>query len=327
DRSGEKAHHSMRKNAWDDLKKKLGEKVLEQYKISMAGSFSSEEADEQNDLKLLADLIRKKRVMLFIGAGISKSLCMPLWNELLKSLMRDEYDGELFETYGDNLMLAEYIKQKYTDKDVYQKMRECFSVGKVLDKLENSAIYRAILELDCPVIYTTNYDHLIEEYYKMKRGGNSFDRVISIEDMRHLKQNATRIMKFHGDISKRNSIVMTESEYFGRMRFDDFMDVQLQADMLQYHVLFLGYSLSDINVKMLLYMARKRQENDLKYRRKSEAADMKNFIFTVTPNQIQKAVFQKNRIITLSGEDADKERGTRMFLERLSELVKDTKAC
>ena len=50
---------------------------------------------------------------------------------------------------------------------------------------------------------------------------------------------------------------------------------------------------------------------------------MKNYIFTATPNQIQKAVFEDNQIITLWGENADKEAGTEEFLLRLSELVRE----
>ncbi len=328
DRNGKKAQYSMRRKAWDNLKREMEEKgILEQYKIPVVGEPLSvtddrrKETESLSDLEALADLISQKKVMLFIGAGISRSVKMPLWKELLKSLVEDEFDGDLFETYGDNMVLAEYIRKQYGNEAVYQKMKKLFTIGEdVQRELENSKIYKAILELGCPVIYTTNYDHLLESYYKMKRGADSYDRVVTIEDMGKVRTQTTRIMKFHGDISDEDSIVLAESEYFGRMDFQNFMDVQLQADMLRYHVLFLGYSLSDINVKMLLYLAGKRRRSQGKC---SEFPDMKNYIFTATPNQIQKAVFEDNQIITLWGENADKEAGTEEFLLRLSELVRE----
>ena len=328
DRSGKKAQYSMRRKAWDNLRQEMEEKgILEQYKIPAPGEPLSvtddrrKETESQSDLEALADLISQKKVMLFIGAGISRSLQMPLWSELLKSLVADEFDGDLFETYGDNMVLAEYIRKQYGNEAVYQKMRNLFTIHEDTQReLENSKIYQAILELGCPVIYTTNYDHLLESYYKMKRGEESYDRVVTIEDMGKVRAGATRIMKFHGDISDRDSIVLAESEYFGRMDFQNFMDVQLQADMLRYHVLFLGYSLSDINVKMLLYLAGKRRKGQGKC---SKTSDMKNYIFTATPNQVQKAVFEDNQIITLWGENADKKAGTEEFLLQLSELVRE----
>lgn len=306
-----KNSRSMRRKAWDALKEKLGKEFLETYRLS-SDEGSTAAVQSEADFTELAELIKQKKVMLFIGAGISKAVNMPLWNELIQKLIGGAYDQSLFETYGDNMMLAEYIKQQQ-GRDVYQKIEKILTIDDTIRaQLYNSEIYRAIMELDCPVIYTTNFDHLIEEYYREKRGEGSYSKVVGIEDMYKVKSGATRIMKFHGDISDDDSIVLTESEYFSRMDFQDFMDVQLQADMLSYHILFLGYSLSDINIKMLLYMARKRQ--------KTKSA-MKSFIFTATPNVIQKAVFEANQITTLWGVEADKKKGTQDFLIRLAQCV------
>lgn len=303
---------SMRTEAWRNLKEILGEDLLEKYRLSSFGNGTTD-VEFETELIELAKLIKQKKVMLFIGAGISKAVNMPVWNELIHKLIEGEYDQDLFETYGDNMMLAEFIKQKKSKEIIYQKISEIFSIDDAIRaELYDSSIYKALMELDCPVIYTTNFDHLIEEYYKEKRGEDSYSKVVNIKDMYNVKPNTTRIMKFHGDISNKDSIVLTESEYFSRMDFKDFMDVQLQADMLSYHILFLGYSLSDINIKMLLYIARKRHKID---------SYVKSYIFTTTPNLIQKAVFADNGIISLCGEKADKKKGTQEFLQRLAERV------
>lgn len=87
--------------------------------------------------------------------------------------------------------------------------------------------------------------------------------------------------------------------------------------MLRYQVLFLGHSLSDINIKLLFYLAKKRG------RRAGASEDRYSYIFTATPNHVRKEVFRKNGIISFSGDIADKEEGTRVFLEKLYQYVKN----
>ena len=171
-----------------------------------------------------------------------------------------------------------------------------------------------IAKLDVPVIYTTNFDNLIELY--MKSIGKDCCVCKEMSDIQNCKSDTMRIMKFHGDISqvdKKEKMVLAESQYYGRMRFDSFMDIQLQADIQKYHILFLGYSLSDINVKMLMYIARHSCEN--------EESMPEEYIFTATPNRIQRDVFAHNGIISISNEETDKYKSTKRFLQELVKLV------
>lgn len=297
----EKKKRSMRRRAWEELKNQVGEEA-----------FTC--VDEEDKLDELAKLLIEKKVMLFIGAGISASLGLPTWNGLMRELGKKEgFEEELFQCHGDNMLLAEYVGRN-GNVAVYDMMKEQLSIDgnkDIEEKLENSQIYKAILGLGCPVIYTTNQDLILETYFGMK--GHNYNKIAKISDINQEEKTATRIVKFHGDIEDEESIVLTESQYFERMDFKSFLDIQLQADMLRYHVLFLGYSLSDINVKLLMYLMRKQWGND-----KAKKA----YIFTATPNQVQQAVFEKNSIVAISGSCADKEKGTLEFLERLQEKMK-----
>lgn len=302
----EKNKRSMRRKAWEDLKKKNDTYL----NVICANNIGNDDSDKE--FGELARLIRQKKVMLFIGAGISASVNFPTWDGLIKDLgAMQGYEGDLFQCYGDNMMLAEYVKNKGFDQlsEMIQNKFQC--TEEILQELDNSEIYKNILELEIPVIYTTNYDHLIEEFYRSHK--QPYNRVVNIEDMSKIDPDSIRIRKFHGDIDYPDTIVLSESQYFKRMDFKSFMDIQLQADMLQYHILFLGYSLSDINIKLLMYLARMRHEG---------AKDMKAYIFTATPNQIQKEVFKENNIITFSGECCDKKSGTSQFLTELAKVVK-----
>lgn len=316
----------IRVKAWNDLCKKV--KWIECLEDTL------DKKKEQKYIEELAELIKQKKVMLFIGAGISASLnnkkeednkiesnkgkkdelIFPTWSQLINQLGRTTgYDEELFSMHGDNMMLAEYVSLK-SRESVYQILRDNFDIegkNKVISKLKVSEIYENICALDCPIIYTTNYDGLIEKALEMN--GKNYSKVSRIEDMKKVKPDTTRIMKFHGDVGDDESIVLAESEYFKRMDFESFMDIQFQADILQYHVLFLGYSMSDINIKLLLYLAKKRWTD------KNEA--LKAYIYTATPNEIQKQVFESNNIYTISGDEPDKKKGTMNFLKKLKDIV------
>ncbi len=306
---GKKNRRSMRKLAWENLLIKNQEKIA---------SFSNLQTEETIDR--LAELIVNKRVMLFVGAGISASVEFPSWKELIGKLGKSMgYEPDLFESYGEYMMLAEYAGLD-RQEELHKQLCDTFQLTEeIREKLYSSRIYEILEKLDIPVIYTTNYDSLLEEYYNYAK----HDAVVikNIRDMQNVKPGIPRIMKFHGDLTNQDSVILSESKYFERMDFENFMDIQLQADMLQYSILFLGYSLSDINVKLLMYLAGKRcrkagqaEKNGI-YQEHGQA--IQSYIYTTTPNAIQKEVFLRNNIITFSGENADKKEGTTDFLERL----------
>lgn len=303
----EKNKRSMRKLAWDQMRPEIEKADQSLFSV-----------DDSKELEELAKLIREKKVLLFVGAGISASVGLPAWKDLINELgSKKGIDEELFESYGNYMLLAEYADDDGTGTGVYEHIRNKFDIKgneEIRQELCGSAIYKILYELDFPVIYTTNFDHLIEDYYGEQ--GKSCSVVTLIADMEKLDSGTTRIMKFHGDIDKENSIVFSESQYFERMDFQYFMDIQLQADLLQYSVLFLGYSLSDINIKLLLYLAQKR------WKAAGGGTAKNSYIFTATPNYVQKEVFKRNGIISLSGDIVDKKKGTLEFLRRLKECVK-----
>lgn len=311
DNPTEKWRNSMRRKALEDL---FQDKENYDFFIS-----SGNKSKEQQDIDELAELIKNKKVMLFIGAGISASANLPSWGALMGELGEIAgFDKEIFQTYGDSMMLAEYLQIKQ-ELQVRQHLQKRFDIGKgrieaLIKTDHDESLYSLIAKLDVPVVYTTNFDNLIESY--MQSIGKECCVCKEISDIQNCKNGTMRIMKFHGDISQadeKEKIVLAESQYYGRMRFDSFMDIQLQADIQKYHILFLGYSLSDINVKMLMYIAR--------HSWGTTGQMPKEYIFTATPNVVQKEVFAQNGIISISNEETDKYKSTKQFLEELVKRV------
>ncbi len=73
-----------------------------------------------------------------------------------------------------------------------------------------------------------------------------------VEDfMRPTEESVCQVVKFHGDLEVGNedTVVLTERQYFDRMRLEAAPDQCLRADLLGNVFLFIGYSFSDANIR------------------------------------------------------------------------------
>ena len=118
------------------------------------------------------------------------------------------------------------------------------------ERVDNSRIHQAIIKLNCPTIYTTNYDRWLE--IALKRRDIKNTKVASVRDFTDLSDGRIQVVKFHGDLDDISSLVLTESSYFERLSFESPLDIKLRSDSIGRTILFIGYRLSDINVRYLL---------------------------------------------------------------------------
>ena len=57
--------------------------------------------------------IRQKKVILFVGAGVSKNIGLPLFSELIDEVARrSDYDPSIFKTLSNYQSLVEYYQIK-----------------------------------------------------------------------------------------------------------------------------------------------------------------------------------------------------------------------
>ena len=257
----------------------------------------------------LKKAIKNKNVILFVGAGVSATLGLPTWSELISHIARDlGYDDRLFKQYGDSLTLAEYYSiKKGRIGNLRSWMDRHWDVSESV--IRSSPIYEAIAKLDFPLIYTTNYDHCLET--ALECFGKKYNKIIDVDDLVNLDSNTTQIIKFHGDTISDESIVLTESSYFKRLDFESPLDIKLRSDMLGKSILFLGYSLSDINIRFLIYKL------DQLWKKSNERNRPASYIFLPTPNPIQEAVLQNRGIIPIIGAGVDKKESIERFLTDL----------
>lgn len=270
---------------------------------------------------MIEDLIKKlndKNVILFVGSGVSRNLGLPSWSELIGKMAKElGYDEDIFNLLGDNLTLAEYYKiQKKSIKQLALWMDEKWHDPSI--KIEESRIHKLIADLNFPIIYTTNYDRWLEktfDYYEKE-----YVKVANVGDFVKLKQGVPQIIKFHGDFDDASSIVFTESSYFDRLEFESPLDIKFRSDILGKTILFIGYSLSDINTRYIFYKLNKLWEHSSFHEKRPES-----YIFLARPNKVEEEILRRRKILPIVSSIDDPGKGLEKFLGELANKDFDTK--
>jgi hypothetical protein len=200
--------------------------------------------------------------MPFVGAGLSHDLGLPETAELVR-LMAEElgWDPDVFKHEGSFFQLAQYyVCVKGSIGPLRSKLDKAWNP--TADDVRRSRVHRALAELRPARIYTTNYDDLIERAFELH--DVPCHVITSIDDIASAPLEGTQLVKFHGTFSDDSSLVLTESSYFDRLDFESALDIKLRSDSLGRCILFLGYSLNDIDVRFLLHKLRKLRQLGLR---------------------------------------------------------------
>jgi hypothetical protein len=111
--------------------------------------------------------------------------------------------------------------------------------------------HAALVHLNLPLLFTTNYDELIEAAYA--EAGQQLRVTISEEQFkaRRAERPDRHLVKIHGSIDQPESIVLTRSDYARARSERTEMLGFLRSEMAETSFLFVGFSLSDPNFNLL----------------------------------------------------------------------------
>ncbi len=221
--------------------------------------------------------------------------------------------GDLVNQRGRFQTLAEYYRIKHGSIGPLRSwMDRHWTITR--DKIRKSELHRLIVALDFPVVYTTNYDRNLEVAFEIH--GREYVKVANARDVSKARRDVACIVKFHGDFDDDSSLVLTETDYLDRLSFDSPLDVRFRSDALGSTVLFVGYSLSDLNIRLLLHRLWQTWN-----RSGYEADRPPSFIFMARRDPVEEAVLGRWGITVLAGDDEDPENDLVSFLTRLASLV------
>lgn len=270
---------------------------------------------DRDPITALASEIHDRRAILFVGAGVSAGLGLPSWRDLIAQLGEElGYDAaEFLELSTDFRSLTEYYRlAKGSIDELRDRMLELWNVQD--DALRRSAAHRLIVQLQFPIIYTTNYDHLLERAFELH--GKRFNKTVTAKDIAREDPSLPTIVKFHGDLDDASSLVVTETDYFRRLSFKEPLDIKLTADAFARTVLFVGYSLSDVNLRLMLHRMR-----GIWLESGYQSVRPRSYIFMARANAVQERILDSWGVTPLFDHDADEGGALVAFLGRLVAAV------
>lgn len=212
--------------------------------------------------QFLIEELADRRCALFIGSGLSSS-CQtesgqrpPSWSDLLADMIdfvRDDsvkaIVGNLIENQS-YLEAAEIIAENSSDEDRSRLLKQ------KLDKpFTHSRWLEICVELDQPIIITTNYDCIIED--GVSNQGYAVRTFKNKNAVKVLRTPQILIYKIHGCVRMDpDDIILTMSDYHKIQKESPYCLKMLEAICTTHTVLFLGYSMSDPDINLVFQNAR-----------------------------------------------------------------------
>ena len=260
--------------------------------------------------EVLADAIKRRHAILFVGAGVSMTVGLPSWQTLVDHLLKElDLSPDMIEGMSNGYqMLAEFYRLKQGGIGPLRSwLDRNWKVDR--DRVAKSQLHKLIVELDFPAIYTTNYDRNLETAFELHN--KAYAKIANAREIANAADGVTHIVKYHGDFDDDSSLVLTETDFLNRLSFDSPLDIKFRADALGRTILFIGYSMSDPNIRLLLHRIWQTWENS------GHKADRpRSFVFMPSANPVQEALLARWGITVLAPESgACVDDALLMFLE------------
>src|SRR5215211_4302022 len=226
---------------------------------------------------------------------------LPSWRTLIDHIAEELHLGPEVVAGPDvnYLTLAEFYRlQQGSIGPLRSWMDRNWSIPE--DVLRGSRVHELISRLDFPIIYTTNFDRNLETALQVH--GKEFVKIVTAKDIARIRNGVTQLVKFHGDFDDDQSIVIAETDYLDRLSFESPLDIKFRADALGKTILFVGYSLSDLNIRFLLHRLWKTWRSSGYERDRPQS-----FLFMLRPNPVDEAVLEQWGIRVLTEPDSKPE--------------------
>lgn len=212
--------------------------------------------------KELIKAFKEGRASFFVGAGLSKGVGLPDWPELLEELLirvknsiprSNEYVNQckkLLKNPANYLTLAQELREKLGSDEFNKYIRERF----VDRRPEPNDVFKTLVEIPYNFIITTNYDYLIEDAYAFVYRRNA--KVYTYQKPQAMADNVWNkypfILKAHGEADEPDKIILSDKDYrnliHNSIGYKSILQVLFTTDT----ILFLGTSLTDPELILLL---------------------------------------------------------------------------
>lgn len=211
--------------------------------------------------KTLIREIARRRVVLFLGAGVSASAkdekgnSPPTWGTFLaeaNNLIANPATKDDINAYISTsryLTALEAISQEVNRADYNQLLDRHFNNA----KFKAGPLHEKILELDASVVITTNFDKIYEIYCESTSDEGYKVASYDSSDLGDLIRSDCRlILKAHGSINNITGMIFTRSQYHDAKRNHPNFYSLLKAIFLTKTCVFIGCSMEDPDILLTL---------------------------------------------------------------------------
>lgn len=222
----------------------------------------------------IVSAIETGRLVIFIGAGVSAIAGLPLWNTLAKGLIQSCKQFHYINEEESDLILSKISDPKKLISIAYEKFKkdsnldEYYSIFSKKLKLKEGELNKDTQDIftfckrSNALVLTTNADLLLDDYFENELIYVNF----SDEALASTKPG---LVKIHGSLDNRDSLVFTSIEYLKRyadIDFKRFLHTLFSGNKI---VLFVGYGLSEFEL--------------LEYTLGTAEREIRNNIFVLSP--------------------------------------------
>jgi hypothetical protein len=192
----------------------------------------------------LQESLSRGETAAFIGAGLSMGAGLPGWYQLIRELAeRIQHPMPPREWVTAEALIdaaQAYINQEGLHSFViFLKNR--------LDTTRRSptAIHRALTRLPVNMIFTANYDNLLERAYQ--EAGIPAQVVVRDESIPFMRRSpgAVNIIKLYGDLEQESTLVLARQQYEAFFLQRPQMIKLFETELARSNMLYLGWSHSD----------------------------------------------------------------------------------
>lgn len=266
------------------------------------------------DVMTLRRALENKKLVIFVGGGVSVNSSLPTWRELVMKFAEeidyfsDESNKKPDLTSDDLLKIPQYVYDFNPER--YAKIIE--ETMKV--NMPANVINEKILEILPNHIITTNYDQLFEN---VSDPNLSQYHIISSDS--HLLTNSGEhyLIKMHGDIDDLDKIVLKENDYLNYSNQRILIETFIKSLLVDHIFLFVGYSLSDFNLKQIMtwveYLSDKENVSENRHHNFTfQTIEIKHFekiywenknLFIIDSNSLPETLIEKYSDSSLSLKD------------------------
>lgn len=242
--------------------------------------------DVHKQIKVAA---RSGRLVLFIGAGVSRIIGCPSWDEFAHLQLKDLYYEKRTINYHeytnlktlDARKLLSICRQIYKEKNIKPQNMESLLAGKD-DLIQRFTIYDDLYSFNA-VYVTTNYDDYLDKVAKKSivkptsiaqtsTALNAAEKEIPQGTIIHSKEQMLisnlsngNIIHLHGSIHDEGSTIVTIVDYMKHYEHGSRPAILLEEIFNAYTVLFVGYGMEEYEILEFMINKSRTSKGEVKH--------------------------------------------------------------